>query len=71
MHQEQRCVQTIKNDVITEVDCHEEHVFRPFSSEQNGARTTATKTVKFVNREPIIYNNSKFKYITKSAIKIV
>ena len=68
MHQEQRCVQTIKNDVITEVNCHEEHVFRPFSSEQNGARTSATKTVEFVDREPIMSNNSKLKYITKSAI---
>ena len=68
MHQEQRCVQTIENDVITEVNCHEEHVFRPFSSEQNGARTSATKTVEFVDREPIMSNNSKLKYITKSAI---
>ena len=58
MHQEQRCVQKIKNDVITEVNCHEEHVFRPFSSEQNGARTTATKTVEFVNKVPTMSNNS-------------
>ena len=53
MHQEQSCVQTIKNDVIYMVNCHEEHVFRPFSSEQNGARTTATKTVDFVYKVPM------------------
>ena len=58
MHQEQSCVQTIKNDVIYMVNCNEEHVFRPFSSEQNGARTTATKTVDFVDKVPIMSNNS-------------
>jgi len=47
-----KCVYTMKGDMIKNVECEEEHIFRPFSAGYNspsGAMTVVKQSMKFVS----------------------
>lgn len=46
------CIQTIAAHRITQSDCEEKHVVRPFSSEGFGATTTVKQLLVFLVDEP-------------------
>merc|ERR1739838_1119835 len=47
--QNQSCEQTVNNSVLRTTACVEEHLLKPFSSENSGATTRITQSLQFVS----------------------
>ena len=41
------CEQTITSGILVRSECHESHVFRPFSKQSSGAMTTITQSLVY------------------------
>ncbi|XP_039263293.2 uncharacterized protein LOC120339267 [Styela clava] len=52
IHSMQTCDQTLTN-VLQGVTCTEEHVFRPFSTDEGGARTHITQEIRYLRQRRI------------------
>ena len=59
MIQNQTCERVVRNQIIQSAHCFEEHLFRPFSSDANGAKTTVTQELTYLGKQKLADDDSR------------